>query len=224
MLYLMGAAASDPEDYQNADPVPSERAISWEYWEKANAFFCALANKESQLESINRALASLVQTYEQVGRAEKWALLINAWTAYATGRPVDEDALRLDYEVDSTTGVATLQSAPIIGGIDVGDPKNLRAANDPTPEEIAEGTHATVQDQAILVRGKQHTEDVWGVDDTAWVVDPHSTEPPYFSRLTCEPFAAEDGTSYVNVEASDGNFEVRVEHLRLTHPDVEEAG
>jgi len=134
MLYLMGSSGTDPAEYRAASN-PSEDLLDFAQWEDACDFLVWLAGSDNQLKAVRVALAHMVD--DGGGSVpERTGLLAKAWNQYATGKAVTAKHLVLDYHTDPD-GFRTLAETADVGGIDLGDPAEVAAANDPSLEEIA---------------------------------------------------------------------------------------
>jgi hypothetical protein len=107
LCYLMGCndPKGDPEYgdvYRNESP-PSEKNLSWHYWDKAREFWAMLANDRLFMpvrHALGRLVASDPDKEDNVGMggraAEKLAILAKAWEVWkddASGGPFTDDDL-----------------------------------------------------------------------------------------------------------------------------------
>lgn len=161
MLYLMGAARSDVDDYRNASP-RSEAGLDLSLWDKAEEFFTVLAGGGEELAEAATAIGRLIDP-EQGGGAtheERMAVLAKAWGVFLQDSPVTADDVKLKYKKEDD-GTFIFVENPTVGGIDLGyDPDKTATpapakggkpkagpadgapgevvdeTTDPTPEEI----------------------------------------------------------------------------------------
>ena len=119
LLYLMGSSTTDPVTYHESGS-PNEEALDWKMWDRACDFFVMLAGAAQETAAIRDAMGKVIEN-DGGSIAERWALIVNAWNAYANDKPITLEALQLRYDTDED-GVTTLSETPIVGGIDVGKP------------------------------------------------------------------------------------------------------
>jgi hypothetical protein len=137
LCYLMYACKTDPEVYRNADP-RSEDVLDMSMIDKANEFWSLLAAGSGKFILVEKAIKALdnPDTLAKGTVAEKEAIIIQAWKAFSTGKPISDIVLKLKYV--GTGDDRTLEETPNIGGIDfAGEAPINPTANDPTPEQIA---------------------------------------------------------------------------------------
>ncbi|MEK6262307.1 MAG: hypothetical protein AABP62_27225 [Planctomycetota bacterium] len=115
MLYLMGSAHTNREAYNKAE---DETACDWSMWDKAREFWMHLATGIEQMNPIREALERL----DEGTRVERCALIVKAWNSFASGETITPKTLELMYKTDED-GVARLAETPVVGGIDVGEPR-----------------------------------------------------------------------------------------------------
>lgn len=143
MLYLMGCSASNPDDYVNANPLPSEKVLDWSRWDQACKFWIDLTNKDcKEAAPIRRALRELVK-YEDMeleahGGAllEKTCVLAMSWEQLCAEMEPDADSLQLTIH-QKRDGSKVLVNRDTFGGIDVCHVVEPDLTDPPTEEEIA---------------------------------------------------------------------------------------
>lgn len=133
LLYLMGCSKTDPAAYHEADP-PNENMLDWSEYDKATEFFVFLAGKDKKLSAISQALGKMVED-DDSSTQSKVAVIIKAWNLYSTGQLITVEALQLEYVTNDDE--RTLNEFPILGGIDLGNPKDIVEDEPPEPKEVA---------------------------------------------------------------------------------------
>lgn len=102
VCYLMGCSTDGDSDeygnaYRNATPAPNEKILNWGNWDKAVAFWVALADPRALL-PVRVALGRLLESKADAedgnigmgGRGpEKLAILAKAWEEYKHDKPFD---------------------------------------------------------------------------------------------------------------------------------------
>ena len=144
LLYLMGAAKTDPAAYHSSD-TPDESLLDFGLWSKACDFVVLLAGGGEQVQPLVDALTRMIN--DGGGSIhQRCALLAKAWQCYAEDGPVTTKGLTLSYVTDEH-GMKKLGECPTVGGIDLGDPTEAKepVRHDPRPEEIKERAKAVRQ-------------------------------------------------------------------------------
>lgn len=214
LMYLASACRSDPEKYFGSDP-PTEDALDHSEWDKACDFFVNLAAGHESFKPLKEEMAAAVDY--GAGLAERWALLVKAWNAYVEDEPLTREELALEFIV--TNDVRRLAEQPLLGGIDVGvEGAAAAVGNNPTEDEIKR--------KAKEIRDRKETKNrtsrkltphragpTWSEGDTAWVLE--EFDEPEVVTLLSDPYDCADGRDRVEVQASDGTWEVEVANLSL---------
>ena len=112
LLYLMGSARSNAEDYVAS---PSDKSLDWSLYDKAEEFWTLFCANAAAIEPLREELERL--PLEITKEAFKIALFIKAWNLFSDGKKLTRDELELD--MGDVDGVFTLREHPRIGGIDV---------------------------------------------------------------------------------------------------------
>lgn len=142
VMYLMGASASDPDEYISGIQARSEEALDWSNWDTAKDFWTGLAGASAQFEPVREALRGLrdLDNGEGGRPIEKVGILTKAWHLFVAGEEFTEEGLALEYYKDDVTGELSLiidDDFPNFGGMDMGEPKKAANPAPPTQEEIA---------------------------------------------------------------------------------------
>ena len=158
--------------------------------------------------------------------AERMAILIKAWNAWIENKPVTDEVLTLAILVDEERETRRLDECPIVGGIDLGNPKDADESqiqgNDPDPETIEARATAVRTKKTKTTLTPSRAGEEWAAGDVAWVYD-KGTQPPekYKATILGDPWETDgDGGSKIMVSAADGEWEVSVGALYLEEPDV----
>lgn len=123
LMYLFGASSTERESddgrgYSQLD-VPTETAINFEQWDKAEEFFVMLAQRDK---SVHALIELLGREYEEDEEswvmAERIGLAIKSWLQFADGKPITAKSIELAYETDGD-GFEYLAESPTCGGIDL---------------------------------------------------------------------------------------------------------
>lgn len=150
LLFLMASSKTKPEEYREADN-PTDDLLDWSQYDKASDFIVKLAGEAESTKPVRQVLAKMVDN-ETDSLAAKCALLVKAWTVYASGSSITTKTLVLKWKTDPEWGTKTIDECPTTGGIDYGDPssaedaQSLRDAKEaanvkaPSPEQIKERT------------------------------------------------------------------------------------
>jgi len=118
LLYLMGAAKTNPREYLNEEHLV-ETNVNWELWDQAQDFWVLLADKSNpKFKPIRRVLAQTIEDGDSSPDA-KIAIIVKAWELYRLGKAVTEAGLNLTY-IEEKNGSIRLNETPVIGGIDIG--------------------------------------------------------------------------------------------------------
>lgn len=145
LLYLMGASASDINDYTaGVKGDQNERKLSWENWEASEEYWTLLTKGDAKLVEVHHALGRLAKDGATPNRLDKIDVLINGWKYYSSGRRFKADDLKPDYVQDKENlDQWVCVSRPSCDGIDLGEPSEKKdppaREKDPTPEEIRKG-------------------------------------------------------------------------------------
>src|SRR6185369_6746225 len=144
LLYLMGASATNGDDYRSEDQ-SSEKKIDWKLWEKATDFWVLMSSGSPELIEVRHALAALYGEDGDGGGgtiSERIAIIGKAWKEFAFGGAVTEANLRLNYVTDED-GIKHLKESITFGGIDLGTEKEepapapvVTAAPAPAPASV----------------------------------------------------------------------------------------
>lgn len=139
LLYLMAQSQSNYDDYRNAEPSPSEKALDMGLWDRACEFWLEMKDGAKSLQPVRNALAALIDL-EGSRSMEKRAVLALAWKQYAEKHKITAEHLELEYVENETTGQPQLEEAVTFEGADQGDKAPGSEAKDPTLEEIEKST------------------------------------------------------------------------------------
>lgn len=155
--YLMSAAQSKGDEYRDHLP-HSEKHVDFSLEEKAREFWVHLVSGDRKIQPILQAYANLANRYggESGPVEERRAILVKGWNEYADGA-VTLKNVELKYTPKDGVDVWT-EPTPVVGGIDVGDPKEAPDADEkqsPTPEEIEEAKKKL--DEEKLAEKKKET-------------------------------------------------------------------
>jgi len=116
LLYLMGAATSNQDEYKELTP-PNESVIDWEQWDQACDFWEKLASNHKDLLLLHTKLVEMRN--EASSNPEKVALIIKAWAQFVAKKELTEKGVSLRYRFDGE--FKHLEEFPVLGGIDRGD-------------------------------------------------------------------------------------------------------
>jgi hypothetical protein len=199
LLYLMAASGSDAKTYRSS---LREDSLDFSLWEKACDFWVLLAGNAPELEAVRKSLGHMIED-GSASNKERWALIVKAWNAYASGQPIDAKSLKLLYSTKDD--IRTLAECPIVGGIDMGDPKEVDEeqidADDPSEEEIEE--------RAAAVRQAESVEDAAEDEDVADEDEEPAAPRPKVKKLKKRLKVGKTGAFELNelvwVRSSDGN-------------------
>lgn len=159
MMYLMGASATDGDVYRNVDPAPHEKKIDWATWEKAREFWNLIGAKSKQLDPLYFALGQVVADEDGGGKTEMIGVVAKAWAAYAEGKPLIADELRLATTFNADKQCKELAEFPDFGGIDLGPGIKGRA------EAVDPAAPANVPATAEEIKKQQAEEAVKVVEE-----------------------------------------------------------
>lgn len=125
MMYLMAACKteSENEDKTGYSQIsdPSEDLIDFTMWEKASEFWVFIGQGTEALLPVKEAV---IKCHETGGATlqERTAIVVKAWNLWSNRKKVTVDSLSLAYEKNED-GIPVLAECPIVGGIDLGNPK-----------------------------------------------------------------------------------------------------
>jgi len=135
LLYLMSTGNSELAKYRESDK-PSEDDLTFDLWDEACDFWVGLAQQSKGFELVRNELANLMEDLS-ASFAVRCALLISAWEAVSNGKKITPKVLKLQFETDDD-GFKQFTDCPTVGGIDVGDPKEIEDITPPVAEEEEE--------------------------------------------------------------------------------------
>ena len=115
MMYLMGATASDQDEYIK---VNSEEVVNWDNWDKSQEFWKELARKSKLLQPLGERLLAIDST-GVLGSGEKQGMLCKAWDLYLNDLPITEEDIAVMITTDDND-LPILAEHPIMGGLDIG--------------------------------------------------------------------------------------------------------
>lgn len=116
LLYLMGSAASNYDDYIGE---PNESALNWSLWTKAQDFWADIADNGKDTEALRECINNIPLEYNGgLVKGMKLGLTIKAWNLYSDGEKITQLDIELDLGRDEE-GNLVLGETPRIGGIDV---------------------------------------------------------------------------------------------------------
>ena len=133
LMYLM-ATSSSPGDEYHASENPREDLLKTEQFTTAEEFWVAISGVARVMEPLRKALGNMVEESGGGSQAEKMAIIVKAWNAFATSGTITDKDLKLKYITDED-GYKQLVECPVTGGIDVGIP-SAKEDVDVSPEEI----------------------------------------------------------------------------------------
>jgi hypothetical protein len=170
MLYLMGSAASDIDDYRLCDPLPHEKKLKWEDMEVAEKFWTDLAESKpiskivddggdiSKAHPIRVALHKIVTADDdEVGsdNTKRLAILTRAWACVRANEPVTEEALDLTACYVEGKGESLLFVDKVtFGGIDCG-PKVPKVGESGNTKESKESIEKAKKEEAERKRKEE---------------------------------------------------------------------
>lgn len=164
LLYLMGASASDGDEYRLAEH-PSESKLNWDNWAKAEEYWTCLAAKSSDIEAIRMArkpanTSDDANEYDGLifasgegsggSIAERIGTLCRGWSAFLNGEKIVPEVLKMYYKFNDD-GEPILKETPTVFGIDFGNPKDDEdkdEAEDDTPEAEVPPTPTPIKPKA----------------------------------------------------------------------------
>jgi hypothetical protein len=132
LLYMMGSCTTERETTDGTGYVqvdcPTEDLLTWEMWEKACKFWTLLASHDPSMNPLRQAIGDLLDSGGGSFLAERVALIIKAWWAFARGKKITADAIEYDTTVDEDN-ITRIAECPLVGtpfgdvcSIDLGDP------------------------------------------------------------------------------------------------------
>lgn len=154
VMYLMASGKSDAAAYRAAEPAPHEESLDLSLWDRAAAFWTAIAG--GKLTAVNTAISRLADPDtpepERVNRAtEKFCILAKAWSIYSTGRTPTEKDVTLRYVVREDQTVLHEDDFQSFGGIDLG-PRPVTADPDVSETEVEERKRKLTPDESAKVK------------------------------------------------------------------------
>lgn len=115
LLYLMGSATTDRDDYLKDN---SEASIKWDLWEEACEFWVDLSNNGKKTEAVREKLLNIpVEAQGSFARDLRIGYLIKGWNLYSDGEVITLDSVELEVTTNSF-GQSELAESPKLGGID----------------------------------------------------------------------------------------------------------
>jgi hypothetical protein len=134
LLYLMGSSTTQRENAESSGYMqvdcPTEDLLDWSMWEKACAFWTALAGKDPSMDPLRTAVGNLLDQAGSSFLSERMALLVKTWWLYATDEEITEEGIAYETTVDGA-GIEVIAECPQVGevfgdlyGIDLGDTKS----------------------------------------------------------------------------------------------------
>lgn len=160
LLYLMGSAASELEEYEIHK---NEKGLNFKTWERAENFFSDLANNGKATEPLRELLLSVPPHVQgQFGKGLRIGLIIKAWNLYVDRKKLTTDAIQMS-TYENTIGVECLGENPVIGGIDlVYEPIKTKKETVATDKKDAPAKKAE-SDKDECLKGSAHE---WTRDDS----------------------------------------------------------
>lgn len=153
-MYLMGSAATDPDEYW---PKRNEKALDWSLWQKAEEFFTALADgSDRSFKVVQQALGQLKSIEEGLGGrvSEKLAVLAAAWHRFREDEEIKPEDLTLSYGTDKNANPVLLDP-PTFGGIDLGQDSTPPETVSPAQAEKAKEAARQKKTEAALNKVKK---------------------------------------------------------------------
>lgn len=117
LMYLMSASTTDGEAYRTA-PTQNEDVINLERMEQAMEYWTLLAGAAKEVQPVIDAIGKLAEV-GNMSVAERVAILVKGWNAYADKGKVTPKQVELSYKTDGE-GVRQLTEDPTVDGIDLG--------------------------------------------------------------------------------------------------------
>lgn len=227
LLYLMGSSSTDSKEYMESSN-PNENSLNWDNWDKACDYWVHLASGSKETAAIRNVLKEMLEEGKGTN-AVRWAVLAKGWLCFVEGDKIEADDLALNFVADDD-GFARLAEFPSVGGIDLGDPKEVDeeklAKNDPKEEDIKKkgkelkqkALYGKTASTGVPIKGTRKGEK-WAKGDKAWVYD--SDGDHYFGTLD-EPYLCDDKVWRVNVDTGDKTWETTLKSLSLEKPGAVE--
>lgn len=119
LMYLMAACGSDPDKkggYFQSE-MPSESQLDMSSFDDASEFLTALAQGNKELQAIRSTLAAAKNEDGLASRAERIAILVNAWNVWSANKKVTPETIRLKYVKDDEGFKHVVP--PCLDGIDI---------------------------------------------------------------------------------------------------------
>lgn len=143
LLYLMAGSATDINDYIQGDP-PSEKAMNWDLWEKAEDFWESLSKKKADVyPAVDKAIKARIGDTNgtPISAQERLHIIAEAWKAFAKRGKVSLADVKLndDDAYIEKDEVKYLKEIPSVGGIDSGEvlvTDTQGDGEDPAPEDL----------------------------------------------------------------------------------------
>lgn len=141
LMFLMGASESSRERWDDANPAPNDRHLDFNMWDKAEEFFAGLGDaKNPEFEGVRKAVSKCGNpaTGTPAPPAVKAAIVVNAWNEFITeGGNMSLNNVMPEFGPVDDNGNRPLKGTPSVGGIDLGDPKAVREAQEAEEAELA---------------------------------------------------------------------------------------
>lgn len=144
MMYLMALSKTDPKVYHGSDS-KQEALCNTDNFELAEEFF---VNISGQMKTFT-PLFDASKHIEHQSRECKLALVAKAWMLFAAGTKLTKEGLALSLNEEYK-----LLECPTVGGIDLGNPKEEHAADEPSEAEKNGHKEAETKIKAEKLNGK----------------------------------------------------------------------
>lgn len=119
-LYLMGASATDIDEYTHAKPVPSEKKIDWTNWDRALEFWRELGSQKTKLlKPVRQKFLDIAKKGLEASADDRMMILTKAWNLWVKHEPIREEDLELSHQ-EKDSGRRVLLDDDCFGGIDRG--------------------------------------------------------------------------------------------------------
>lgn len=131
LLYLMGTSTSNPKEYFSKE-FPTEANAALDNWDKAEEFWASINTAEDFVPVRNKIIDMVANV--AASKAERVAVIVKAWNLWIKGEAITIDDLELSF-TNNAYGVPVLDETPVVGGIDVGSPEELKHHNPSSPPQ-----------------------------------------------------------------------------------------